>query len=228
VLRGKIDINIYAEVTGIESAAAINMDLAKAYLEQLTALEREVGIKGDLIAAVMRMPDVLGSAKSELTEEEWSYLQGLLDEALDQFSEFRTQEGASIAEDFNVRLDAIEAALTGIAPHEQARMEAVREKLLKGLEGMEVDHNRYEQEVIFYIEKLDVNEEKVRLTNHLKYFRETMNVPASGKKLGFIAQEMGREINTLGSKSNYAPMQQFVVEMKDELEKIKEQVGNTL
>jgi hypothetical protein len=104
-------------------------------------------------------------------------------------------------------------------------MEAVREKLLKGLEGMEVDHNRYEQEVIFYIEKLDVNEEKVRLTNHLKYFRETMNVPASGKKLGFIAQEMGREINTLGSKSNYAPMQQFVVEMKDELEKSKSRSG---
>src|SRR6056300_602829 len=224
VLRGKIDISIYAEVTGIESASAINMDLAKAYLEQLTTLEREVGIKGDLIAAVMRMPDVLGSAKNELSEEEWNFLQALLNEALDQFNEFRTQEGASIAVDFEHRLDAIE----GIEPHEKARLEAVREKLLKGLEGMEVDHNRYEQEVIFYIEKLDVNEEKVRLTNHLKYFRETMNVPASGKKLGFIAQELGREINTLGSKSNYAPMQQFVVEMKDELEKIKEQVGNTL
>ena len=228
VLRGKIDINIYAEVTGIESAAAINMDLAKTYLEQLTTLEREMGVKGDLIAAIMRMPDVLDSTKSELTEEEWNFLQGLLDEALDQFSEFRSQEGASIAKDFSARLDAIEAALASIAQHEQARLEAVREKLLKGLEGMEVDQNRYEQEVIFYIEKLDVNEEKVRLTNHLKYFRETMNVAASGKKLGFIAQEMGREINTLGSKSNYAPMQQFVVEMKDELEKIKEQVGNTL
>lgn len=228
VLRGKIDISIYAEVTGIESAAAINMDLAKAYLEQLTSLEREVGIKGDLIAAVMRMPDVLGSAKSELSDEEWEFLQSLLNEALDQFNEFRTQEGASIARDFEGRLDAIEAAMVGIEPHEKARLEAVREKLLKGLEGMEVDHNRYEQEVIFYIEKLDVNEEKVRLANHLKYFRETMKVPGSGKKLGFIAQEMGREINTLGSKSNYAPMQQFVVEMKDELEKIKEQVGNTL
>ncbi len=228
VLRGKIDINIYAEVTGIENAAAINMDLAKTYLEQLTTLEREMGVKGDLIAAIMRMPDVLDSTKSELTEEEWNFLQGLLDEALDQFSEFRSQEGASIAKDFSARLDAIEAALASIAQHEQARLEAVREKLLKGLEGMEVDQNRYEQEVIFYIEKLDVNEEKVRLTNHLKYFRETMNLAASGKKLGFIAQEMGREINTLGSKSNYAPMQQFVVEMKDELEKIKEQVGNTL
>jgi len=228
VLRGKIDINIYAEVTGIESAAAINMDLAKSYLEQLTTLEREVGIKGDLIAAVMRMPDVLGSTKNELSDEEWEFLQSLLNEALDQFSEFRTQEGASITEDFNARLDAIESALAGIAPHEQARLQAVREKLLNGLDGMEVDHNRYEQEVIFYIEKLDVNEEKVRLTNHLKYFRETMKVTASGKKLGFIAQEMGREINTLGSKSNYAPMQQFVVEMKDELEKIKEQIGNTL
>jgi uncharacterized protein (TIGR00255 family) len=228
VLRGKIDISIYAEVTGIESAAAINMDLAKSYLEQLTSLEREVGIKGDLIAAVMRMPDVLGSAKNELSDEEWEYLQSLLNKALDQFNEFRTQEGASIAKDFEERLDAIEAAMVGIEPHEKARLEAVREKLLKGLEGMEVDHNRYEQEVIFYIEKLDVNEEKVRLANHLKYFRETMNVAGSGKKLGFIAQEMGREINTLGSKSNYAPMQQFVVEMKDELEKIKEQVGNTL
>jgi len=228
VLRGKIDISIYAEVTGIESAAAINMDLAKSYLEQLTSLEREVGIKGDLIAAVMRMPDVLGSAKNELSDEEWEFLQSLLNEALDQFNEFRTQEGASIAKDFEERLDAIEAAMVGIEPHEKARLEAVREKLLKGLEGMEVDHNRYEQEVIFYIEKLDVNEEKVRLANHLKYFRETMNVAGSGKKLGFIAQEMGREINTLGSKSNYAPMQQFVVEMKDELEKIKEQVGNTL
>jgi uncharacterized protein (TIGR00255 family) len=228
VLRGKIDINIYSEVIGIESAAAINMDLAKSYLEQLTTLEREVGIKGDLIAAVMRMPDVLGGSKSELTKEEWSFLQDLLDEALDQFSDFRIQEGASITEDFNARLDAIEAALAGIAPHEQARLQAVREKLLNGLDGMEVDHNRYEQEVIFYIEKLDVNEEKVRLANHLKYFRETMKVTASGKKLGFIAQEMGREINTLGSKSNYAPMQQFVVEMKDELEKIKEQIGNTL
>ncbi len=228
VLRGKIDISIYAEVTGIESAAAINMDLAKSYLEQLTSLEREVGIKGDLIAAVMRMPDVLGSAKNELSDEEWEFLKGLLNEALVQFDEFRTQEGASIAADFEGRLEAIEAAMVGIEPHEKARLEAVREKLLKGLEGMEVDHNRYEQEVIFYIEKLDVNEEKVRLANHLKYFRETMNVAASGKKLGFIAQEMGREINTLGSKSNYAPMQQFVVEMKDELEKIKEQVGNTL
>jgi len=228
VLRGKIDISIYAEVTGIESAAAINMDLAKSYLEQLTSLEREVGIKGDLIAAVMRMPDVLGSAKNELSDEEWEFLQSLLNEALDQFNEFRTQEGTSIARDFEERLDAIEAAMVGIEPHEKARLEAVREKLLKGLEGMEVDHNRYEQEVIFYIEKLDVNEEKVRLANHLKYFRETMNVAGSGKKLGFIAQEMGREINTLGSKSNYAPMQQFVVEMKDELEKIKEQVGNTL
>ena len=228
VLRGKIDISIYAEVTGIESAAAINMDLAKSYLEQLTSLEREVGIKGDLIAAVMRMPDVLGSAKNELSDEEWEFLRSLLNEALDQFNEFRTQEGASIAKDFEERLDAIEAAMVGIEPHEKARLEAVREKLLKGLEGMEVDHNRYEQEVIFYIEKLDVNEEKVRLANHLKYFRETMNVAGSGKKLGFIAQEMGREINTLGSKSNYVPMQQFVVEMKDELEKIKEQVGNTL
>jgi uncharacterized protein (TIGR00255 family) len=228
LVRGKIDISIYAEVTGIESAASINIDLAKAYLEQLTRLEREAETKGDLIAAVMRMPDVIGSAKSELTDEEWSFLQSMISDAVDGFNEFRTQEGASIAEDFEARLMAIEKAMVAIEPHEKARLEAVREKLMKGLDGIEVDHNRFEQEVIFYIEKLDVNEERVRLANHIKYFRETMNTPYSGKKLGFIAQEMGREINTLGSKSNYAPMQQYVVEMKDELEKIKEQVGNTL
>lgn len=226
--RGKVDINIYAEVTGIESAASINMDLAKAYLSQLTALEREADTKGDLVATVMRMPDVMSAGRDELTGDEWGFLKGLLMEAIGRLQEFRIQEGASISADYEERLVAIESALEGIAPHEKARLEAVRERLLKGLEGIEVDNNRYEQEVIFYIEKLDINEEKVRLINHLKYFRETMSEEISGKKLGFIAQEMGREINTLGSKSNYAPMQQHVVQMKDELEKIKEQVGNTL
>lgn len=155
-------------------------------------------------------------------------LQELIGEALEKLEGFRAQEGDSIAKDYEERLVAIEESMAGIAPHEEARLAAVRERLMKGLEGVEVDSNRYEQEVIFYIEKLDINEEKVRLANHLKYFRETMQEANSGKKLGFIAQEMGREINTLGSKSNYAPMQQHVVQMKDELEKIKEQVGNTL
>jgi uncharacterized protein (TIGR00255 family) len=142
--------------------------------------------------------------------------------------EFRIQEGDSIAVDYEERLASIEDAMKGIEPHESARLEAVRERLMKGLEGIEVDSNRFEQEVVFYIEKLDINEEKVRLANHIKYFRETMHGENTGKKLGFIAQEIGREINTLGSKSNYAPMQQYVVQMKDELEKIKEQIGNTL
>ena len=226
--RGKVDINIYAEVTGVESAAGINMELAKAYLEQLEVLSRETDTSGDLIAAVMRMPDVIGSSKNELSEEEWHFLKELIVEALEKLDRFRVQEGSSIAEDFEQRLIEIEKSMKEIEPHEQQRMLAVRERLLKGLEGVEIDSNRYEQEVIFYIEKLDINEEKVRLANHLKYFRETMNEENSGKKLGFIAQEMGREINTLGSKSNYAPMQQHVVQMKDELEKIKEQVGNTL
>lgn len=226
--RGKVDINIYAEVTGVESAAGINMELAKAYLEQLEVLSRETDTSGDLIAAVMRMPDVIGSSKNELSEEEWHFLKELIVEALEKLERFRVQEGSSIAEDFEQRLIEIEKSMKEIEPHEQQRMLAVRERLLKGLEGVEIDSNRYEQEVIFYIEKLDINEEKVRLANHLKYFRETMNEENSGKKLGFIAQEMGREINTLGSKSNYAPMQQHVVQMKDELEKIKEQVGNTL
>jgi uncharacterized protein (TIGR00255 family) len=170
----------------------------------------------------------MGSSKSELSKEEWIFLQGLIGEALEKLESFRKQEGDSIAKDYEERLVAIEESMAGIAPHEEARLTAVRERLMKGLEGVEVDSNRYEQEVIFYIEKLDINEEKVRLANHLKYFRETMQEANSGKKLGFIAQEMGREINTLGSKSNYAPMQQHVVQMKDELEKIKEQVGNTL
>ena len=226
--RGKVDINIYAEVTGVESAAGINMELAKAYLEQLEVLSRETDTSGDLIAAVMRMPDVIGSSKNELNEEEWYFLKDLIVDALEKLERFRVQEGSSIAEDFELRLIEIEKSMKEIEPHEQQRMLAVRERLLKGLEGVEIDSNRYEQEVIFYIEKLDINEEKVRLANHLKYFRETMNEENSGKKLGFIAQEMGREINTLGSKSNYAPMQQHVVQMKDELEKIKEQVGNTL
>ena len=226
--RGKVDINIYAEVTGVESAAGINMELAKAYLEQLEVLSRETDTSGDLIAAVMRMPDVIGSSKNELSEEEWHFLKELIVEALEKLERFRVQEGSSIAEDFEQRLIEIEKSMKEIEPHEQQRMLTVRERLLKGLEGVEIDSNRYEQEVIFYIEKLDINEEKVRLANHLKYFRETMKEENSGKKLGFIAQEMGREINTLGSKSNYAPMQQHVVQMKDELEKIKEQVGNTL
>ena len=226
--RGKVDINIYAEVTGVESAAGINMELAKAYLEQLEVLSRETDTSGDLIAAVMRMPDVIGSSKNELSEEEWHFLKELIVEALEKLERFRVQEGSSIAEDFELRLIEIEKSMKEIEPHEQQRLLAVRERLLKGLDGVEIDSNRYEQEVIFYIEKLDINEEKVRLANHVKYFRETMNEENSGKKLGFIAQEMGREINTLGSKSNYAPMQQHVVQMKDELEKIKEQVGNTL
>ena len=226
--RGKVDINIYAEVTGVESAAGINMELAKAYLEQLEVLSRETDTSGDLIAAVMRMPDVICSSKNELSEEEWHFLKELIVEALEKLERFRVQEGSSIAEDFEQRLIEIEKSMKEIEPQEQQRMLAIRERLLKGLEGVEIDSNRYEQEVIFYIEKLDINEEKVRLANHLKYFRETMKEENSGKKLGFIAQEMGREINTLGSKSNYAPMQQHVVQMKDELEKIKEQVGNTL
>ena len=226
--RGKVDINIYAEVTGVESAAGINVELSKAYLEQLEVLSRETDTSGDLIAAVMRMPDVIGSSKNELSEEEWHFLKELIVEALEKLERFRVQEGSSIANDFEQRLIEIEKSMKEIEPHEQQRMLTVRERLLKGLEGVEIDSNRYEQEVIFYIEKLDINEEKVRLANHLKYFRETMKEENSGKKLGFIAQEMGREINTLGSKSNYAPMQQHVVQMKDELEKIKEQVGNTL
>lgn len=227
--RGKIDIAVYSEVTGAEQSANINMALAQKYIEQLSNLERETGIKGgDLIATVMRMPDVLSNERQELTKEESAFLMDLVNQCVDGVNEFRLQEGKSIAQDFEDRLLSIEDAMKSIEPHLESRLAAVREKLLKGLDGIKVDDNRYEQEVIYYIEKLDINEEQVRLANHIAYFRETMDVENSGKKLGFIAQEMGREINTMGSKSNYAPLQQYVVQMKDELEKIKEQVGNTL
>ena len=222
-----MDINIYAEVTGVESAAGINMELAKAYLEQLEVLSRETDTSGDLIAAVMRMPDVIGVKKMSSVKRNGVF-KGFNCGSSRKTGAFSCTRGSSIAEDFELRLIEIEKSMKEIEPHEQQRLLAVRERLLKGLDGVEIDSNRYEQEVIFYIEKLDINEEKVRLANHLKYFRETMNEKNSGKKLGFIAQEIGREINTLGSKSNYAPIQQHVIQMKDEHQKIKEQVGNTL
>lgn len=229
--RGKIDCSIFNEVTGIESAPQINETLAQGYLLQLKKLADSTNSTGDLIGAVMRMPDVLQSAESELSKQEWELLEGGLIECLDLIGNFRSDEGARLKEDIDMRLKNISDGLEAIIPMEEERTVRIKDKLMRGLEQLkvEVDQDRFEQELIYYLEKLDVTEEKVRLRAHLDYFEELMLAgDEAGKKLGFVSQEIGREINTLGSKANHAGMQKIVVGMKDELEKIKEQVLNIL
>jgi uncharacterized protein (TIGR00255 family) len=229
--RGKIDCGVYLEITGIESAPQINETLAKGYLKQLQNLADSTNSSGDLIGAVMRMPDVLQSAESELSKEDWRTLEGGLLECLSLIGEFRADEGARLKKDIEMRLQNISAGLEAIIPMEEERTTRIKEKLMRSLEQLkvEVDKDRFEQELIYYLEKLDITEEKVRLRAHLDYFEELMEAgDQAGKKLGFVSQEIGREVNTLGSKANHAGMQKVVVGMKDELEKIKEQVLNIL
>lgn len=230
LVRGKIEVSIYAEVTGDGDLPRINKVLALGYMRQLEALKKEAGItEGDTLATAMRMPDVLRNDKEDVSDEEWQAMHTAFDEALAHFCSFRSQEGASIMVDFEARIASIAQLLTQIEPYEEARIITVKERMAKNLEGITYDQNRFEQELIFYIEKLDVNEEKVRLGNHLKYFLEVMNDEENaGRKLGFISQEIGREVNTLGSKANHAEIQKIVVQMKEELERIKEQVANAL
>ena len=250
--RGKLDLSIYYQdaAQGEEASnfAPINREAFAYYYHELTALQSELGWANnqDIIAAIMRMPDVTKVQDScEVSEEEWTVVLQTIEEAIKQFNAFREQEGASLYQMFCEKLDAIAALLTEVEPYEQSRVEKIKARIEANLEQLSattqqaIDRNRLEQEMIYYIEKLDINEEKVRLTNHLKYFRETMEsgkaigdgqlaIGGVGKKLGFIAQEMGREINTLGSKSNQSEMQIIVVKMKDILEQIKEQVLNVL
>ncbi len=239
VVRGKIDFSIWVEKEVSSDAQTINMPLFKNYYEQLVAAADSVGIKdnvtnsADWMKMIMRMPDIMSRQEVEiLTDEEWAAARKAVDEALSNLEAFRRQEGAALKKKFEEKLDNIARLMGEIEPYEQSRVEKIRQRLvenLKNLPDVEYDKNRLEQELIYYIEKLDISEEKQRLTNHLKYFRETMEEAQSqGKKLGFIAQEMGREINTTGSKSNQAEMQNIVVQMKDELEQIKEQVLNAL
>ena len=239
VVRGKIDFSIWVEKEVSSDAQTINMPLFKNYYEQLVAAADSVGIKdnvtnsADWMKMIMRMPDIMSRQEAEiLTDEEWTAARKAVDEALSNLEAFRRQEGAALKKKFEEKLDNIARLMGEIEPYEQSRVEKIRQRLvenLKNLPDVEYDKNRLEQELIYYIEKLDISEEKQRLTNHLKYFRETMEEEQSqGKKLGFIAQEMGREINTTGSKSNQAEMQNIVVKMKDELEQIKEQVLNAL
>ena len=240
--RGKVDLSIYyQDATQGDTTTAfapINRDAFIYYYKELSTLQHELGIPAqDLVATIMRMPDVTKlQDQSDITDEEWAIALQTIEAAIAQFNAFREQEGASLYRMFCEKLDGIAALLSDVEPYEQGRVEKIKLRIEANLEQLSaatqqaIDHNRLEQEMIFYLEKLDITEEKVRLTNHLRYFRETMDNEGSGvgKKLGFIAQEMGREINTLGSKSNQSEMQIIVVKMKDILEQIKEQVLNVL
>ncbi|MBQ5379225.1 MAG: YicC family protein [Paludibacteraceae bacterium] len=236
--RGKVDLALFIEESSSvnNQPSAINWDAAKQYVEQYNAQFGEV--PAEVMAAILRFPDVLKVQEdnSDLTDEEWSGVQETLNRAIDAFIAFRTQEGAALQAMFTEKLDGIAALLAQVEPFEKGRVAKIKERLEQNLAQLsaetqaQIDRNRLEQEMIYYLEKLDITEEKVRLTNHIKYFREVMANEGSGvgKKLGFIAQEMGREINTLGSKSNQSEMQIIVVKMKDILEQIKEQVLNVL
>ena len=234
--RGKVDFAIWIEKDAVVDAAPINTALVENYYKQIKAISAQTGIPEptDWYATLLSLPDVTTKTDTEeLTDEEWTVASQVIGQAIDALVAFRKQEGAALQQKFNEKVDNIEHLLSQIEPYEKSRIEKIRQNIVKGLEQIpsaDYDKNRLEQELIYYIEKLDISEEKQRLTNHLKYFRETMNEEGHGvgKKLGFIAQELGREINTTGSKSNQAEMQNIVVKMKDELEQIKEQVLNAL
>ena len=230
--RGKIDVGIYLESQSDVKELKINTALADMYYNELKALNTSWGeSEVDYLSVVMRMPEVVSQRQEGISEEEALYIMSLVKEAISQVVMFRLKEGGALVKEFSDRIAEIKLGVEKISPFEAVRIQSLRDRILKSLEELkikEVDHNRFEQELIFYIEKLDISEEKMRLNHHLSYFIETMAVPKSGKKLGFITQEMGREINTLGSKSSHPEMQKIVVEMKDNLEKIKEQVLNTL
>ena len=239
VIRGKVDFSIWIEKDEVADAASINIELAKNYYQQLIALASSNNEAApsmvEMMPNILRMPDILVKQDQTeiLSEEEWAVARQAIDSALDALVDFRRQEGEALAKKFGEKIDNIEALLKSIEPYENSRVEKIRQRIIDGLKQIpeiDYDKNRLEQELIYYIEKLDISEEKQRLTNHLNYFRETMAEPegGQGKKLGFIAQEMGREINTTGSKSNQAEMQNIVVKMKDELEQIKEQVLNAM
>ena len=236
LIRGKVDFAIWIEKDTAVDATPINGALIENYYRQIKDIAAKTGIPEpqDWFYTLLRMPDVTTKTDiEELSDEEWEVSKKTIDEAVRHLIEFRTQEGAALEKKFNEKVDNIEVLLHSIEPYEKARVPKIKEQIIKGLEQIsevEYDKNRLEQELIYYIEKLDISEEKQRLANHLKYFRETMKETGHGigKKLGFIAQEMGREINTTGSKSNNAEMQNIVVKMKDELEQIKEQVLNAL
>ncbi len=227
--RGKVDFSLYMEITGEETSTQINKTVVKQYIKQL----KEVvdGDDTELLKMAIRLPDAITTERDEMDEDEWEDIAAEINTALERILQYRLDEGQSLESEFLDRVKNIEDLLEGVIAMDPERIEGVRERLQKGVSELKekVDENRFEQELVFYIEKFDITEEKVRLKNHLDYFITALHSEDSnGKKLGFISQEMGREINTIGSKSNYAPMQKLVVQMKDELEKIKEQLLNVL
>lgn len=232
--RGKVDLSVRVENIAAEGTSRINVGVLKAYHEQIVGAAQETGIElpQDWFSILMRMPDVMVVETAELHEDEALALMNALNQALDQIEEFRLHEGHGLQEMFARKIENIASLLKEVEPYEQARIDKIKVRIVEGLskiKEIDYDKNRLEQEMIYYIEKLDINEEKHRLADHLRYFMETMESgKGQGKKMGFIAQEMGREINTLGSKSNHAEMQRIVVRMKDELEQIKEQVLNIM
>ena len=230
LVRGKIDFSLFVEITGQDTASKINTTVVKTYMNQLQDIvsdSKEI----DLLQIAVRLPDAVNTERDDIDETEWAILSKEIDKTISKIVEYRQDEGQTLKLDFLNRIEILKNLLETVAEMDPERIKAVRERLEKGVAELKerVDENRFEQELVYYIEKFDITEEKVRLENHLDYFVKALNSEDSnGKKLGFISQEIGREINTIGSKANYAPMQKIVVQMKDELEKIKEQMLNVL
>ena len=228
--RGKVDFSLFIEVTGEDTSSKINVPIVKAYMAQMKAILPNAD-DTELMKMAIRMPDTMKTEREEIDENEWKQIQIVIDEAIENMLSFRKSEGASLEKEFTLRIENIRSYMNQALVLDPERVTNIKERLQTAIDELKVnvDTNRFEQELIYYLEKLDITEEKVRLTNHLDYFLQTLNgSEANGRKLGFITQEMGREINTMGSKSNHAEMQKLVVMMKDELEKIKEQVLNVL
>lgn len=228
--RGKIDFSIYIESTAEQTSTRVNVPIVKAYINQLLEVYPDADTT-ELMKMAVRMPDTMKVEREEIDESEWATIQTVIEEALQNILNFRKDEGESLEKEFQLRIGNIRQFMNEALALDPERVQAIKERLQTAISELQVnvDENRFEQELIYYLEKLDITEEKVRLTNHLDYFLDTIKgTEANGRKLGFITQEMGREINTMGSKSNHAQMQKLVVQMKDELEKIKEQVLNVL
>ncbi len=229
LLRGKIDFGLYVEITGEETTSVVNEGVVKQYIKQLRAIAGGDDLK--LLEMAIRLPDALKTDRDDMDEEEFEAIGKALEEALRELHAFRSKEGKVLQLDFEERIEVLNDLLAQVREMDAKRLDTIRPRLEKAVEDLktEIDANRFEQELMYYLEKYDITEEKVRLENHLKYFMESLHSQQSnGKKLGFITQEIGREINTIGSKANYAPMQKLVVQMKDTLEKVKEQMLNVL
>lgn len=232
--RGKADLSISFESNELAKRSSVNKEIFNAYYEELSALGKEYNLNDvNLLDCILKLPAVMNAERQESDEEQWKELKVVINAALERFNAFRDNEGAALSKDITMRVDTISNCIPQLEEFETKRVEGVRAKISKAIneliEQTSIDRNRFEQELIYYIEKLDISEEKVRLRSHCEYFVQTIaNPEANGKKLGFITQEIGREINTIGAKANDAPMQRIVVEMKDELEKLKEQLANVL